>query len=306
MEAIYIEYKQEVMKCPSTSLEWKEVADGFYGRWQYPNCLGALDGKHIRIRCPPKSGSDYHNYKHFFSFALMALVDYQYCFLYIHVGQPGSNSDGGIFSRTNLYDLIVGGAAGISDPAPLPNDDHPISYHIVGDEAFALNTWMMKPYPKTTKLTRTPLKKRQQVFNYRLSRGRRVSENAFGILSTRFRCFLSPMEMLEKNAIKVVLGCCTLHNNLCERNDAEYLAQVDTEELDSVDFIPGAWRTNRAQNTFDALRAMQGQTGTRVARIQRDYLMQYFNGEAGRVEWQERYIARQEEDEDILEEETDT
>ncbi|XP_065291854.1 uncharacterized protein [Dermacentor albipictus] len=48
---------------PSTEGEWRDVASGFGSCWQFPNCLGAVDGKHVRIRCPRKAGSLYFNYK---------------------------------------------------------------------------------------------------------------------------------------------------------------------------------------------------------------------------------------------------
>ena len=71
MLAIYEVYKGEYMKCPSTPEEWKDVAKGFYEKWQFPNTIGSLDGKHIRTKAPPKSGSRSYNYKGFFSFVLM-------------------------------------------------------------------------------------------------------------------------------------------------------------------------------------------------------------------------------------------
>ena len=54
MFAIYEVYNDEYMKCPSTPEEWREVAKGFYERWQFPNTIGSLDGKHIRTKAPPK------------------------------------------------------------------------------------------------------------------------------------------------------------------------------------------------------------------------------------------------------------
>jgi len=45
---------------------WKRVADGYMDKWQFPNCLDAIEGKHVRIKTPPMSGSKYHNYKGFF------------------------------------------------------------------------------------------------------------------------------------------------------------------------------------------------------------------------------------------------
>lgn len=65
-------------QCPSTEQEWRDVADGFQSRWQFPNCIGAIDGKHVLLRPPAKSGSYFFNYKHTFSIVLMGVVDSNY------------------------------------------------------------------------------------------------------------------------------------------------------------------------------------------------------------------------------------
>ena len=64
----------DYIKCPTTEEKWREIADEFYQRWQLPNCIGAIDGKHVRIVHPQCSGSDYYNYKGFYSIVLMAIV----------------------------------------------------------------------------------------------------------------------------------------------------------------------------------------------------------------------------------------
>ncbi|KAJ8720803.1 hypothetical protein PYW08_006268 [Mythimna loreyi] len=59
--------KDEYLKFPSSAEEWKQIAEEFQNKWQYPNCVGAMDGKHIRITKPYSSGSLYYNYKKYFS-----------------------------------------------------------------------------------------------------------------------------------------------------------------------------------------------------------------------------------------------
>lgn len=178
-EAIIAEYQEEVMSCPSSPEEWLEVADGYATRWNFQNCLGALDGKHVALKCPPGSGSEYYNYKGFFSIVLMALVDAHYKFLYVNLGANGNCSDGGVFRDCNLREALEGEYAGLPPPQALKDDRTPLPFAIVGDDAFPLREWLMKPFPH--RLMSRP----ERIFNYRLSRARRVVENVFGILAHR-------------------------------------------------------------------------------------------------------------------------
>lgn len=92
-QAIYDEYKEEVFTMPEDTDGWREVANKFSTRWNFHHCLGAIDGKHIEIRKPRKTGSIYYNYKGYFSIILLVIVDADYKFLWCNIGAPGSASD---------------------------------------------------------------------------------------------------------------------------------------------------------------------------------------------------------------------
>nr|CAH7754470.1 unnamed protein product [Callosobruchus chinensis] len=81
------------MKQPTTA-DFLRISEEYNRLWDFPNCIGALDGKHIRIKYPSHSGSMFFNYKHYFSIVLQGLVDDHYRFISIDVGGYGKQSDG--------------------------------------------------------------------------------------------------------------------------------------------------------------------------------------------------------------------
>lgn len=83
------------LPAPTTETLQANAVD-FWAKWNYPNCVGAIDGKHVRVRCPPHSGSAFFNYKDFFSIVLLAIVDANCKYVAIDVGSYGREGDAGI------------------------------------------------------------------------------------------------------------------------------------------------------------------------------------------------------------------
>lgn len=167
-EALIEEFAEEVFACPTSPEQWRVISEQFGARWNFHHVLGALDGKHIAIRCPRNGGSLYYNYKGFHSIVLLALVDADYKFIWVDVGANGSASDAAVFDASELKETVEDGTIGFPEPDPLPNDDTDMPYFIIGDDAFPLRTWLMKPF------ARRNLTNDERIFNYRLCRARRI------------------------------------------------------------------------------------------------------------------------------------
>lgn len=101
------------------------------------------------------------------------------------VGAYGKNSDGGMFNDSNMGKSLKNGTFGMPKDRLITANGEPLPYVIVGDGVFPCKTYSMRPYSGRR------LSQDQRMFNYRLSRARRVSENAFGILCQKFRIFLN-------------------------------------------------------------------------------------------------------------------
>lgn len=96
-------YLKDICFVQLTEENWHNIRNGFRTRANFPNCVGAVDGKHVRIIKPTDSGSLYYNYKHYFSLVLMAVCDSDYKFTFIDVGSYGKHADSTVFEDSAFY-----------------------------------------------------------------------------------------------------------------------------------------------------------------------------------------------------------
>ncbi|CAB4013843.1 Hypothetical predicted protein [Paramuricea clavata] len=279
--ALYGTMKGNFLKTPSSVADWLVVSKEFEEKWNYPSCIGAIDGKHIAIQNPNDSGSEFYNYKHFYSVLLLAVVDANYKFIYVDAGAAGRAGDAGLFNASVLKRTLDDGSLNLPPPACVEGiPEALINYHMVGDDAFALTRNMMKPYPHRH------MDKPKRIFNYRLSRARRVVENAFGILASRFRVFLTTIKLSPQRVTYLILASCCLHNFMVDNNKHAYTSAGDVESGDHT-FLSGAWRADPPLNRLQS--CTTDRNPTRSAKQQHQLLTSYFSG-AGAVTWQDNMI----------------
>jgi hypothetical protein len=141
----------------------------------------------------------------------MAIVDSNYRFLWASCGFPGNSHDSIIFQSFELWNNITENNA-------IPNIGQTVDKTVIyplllGDSAFPLQTWMMKPY------TNAVLATKQSNFNYRLSRARMVTEGAFGQMKGRWRVLLRKMESEADQVKTTALACIVLHNICIDKGE---------------------------------------------------------------------------------------
>ena len=164
-----------------------------------------------------------------------------------------------------LREKIEDGSIGFPEAEPIEPGGPDLPYFLLGDDAFTLKTWLMKPYPLKGK------GKAYQIANYRISRGRRVVENAFGILASRFRVLGSTILVHPKRVKVIVLACVVLHNMLRRERGAGGARDLEDEVI-TCGMDDGGDGGGHDRNPANS------------AKVQRDYLKDWFNG-AGAVPW---------------------
>ncbi|XP_031329240.1 protein ALP1-like [Photinus pyralis] len=223
-QAIVLKLKPIYLKAPRTAEEWKKISQDFDQLWQFPHCVGALDGRHITFRAPISAGSYYYNYKGANSIVLLALAAANYKFIYANIGVNGRISDGGVFQNSSLSRALQDNSLSLPAPEVLPGMTEALPYVIVADDAFPLSKNLLKPYPDRG------LGNDSRIFNYRLSRARRIIENSFGILANRFRLLLNPVNLDAEKVELITLTCVVLHNFLATDNAQSYIELEEFNE----------------------------------------------------------------------------
>ena len=246
---------------PPSREEYLQIAESFWKVWNFPHCLGAIDGKHVDSQCPPNSGSLYFNYHKRYSIVLMAVCDHNYKFSLVDIGSQGKNNNAGIYANSDLN--VENGMLDIPrGTSCLNGTDMQMPYFFIGDEGFPLGNYLMRPYSGRY------LEESKNIFNYRLSRARRIIENTFGILAKKWGIYNRPIAAIPDNIIKYVFATVCLHNFF--RNEEGNIIQFKNND----EIIE-----NNKNSAVFALHI-------------RDSLCDYFMTPNGMVDWQHDYVTR--------------
>lgn len=269
---------------PSSEDEWEKIACKYNELWNFPHCIGAIDGKHVVMNAPPNSGSIYYNYKNTHSIVLMGIADAEYKLIYVDVGCNGRISDGGVFNKCSFAHALETNQLHLPRSKPLPGREVTVPYLLVADDAFALKPNILKPHSSRD------LTGLQRIFNYRLSRARRVIENVFGVMSARFRVLRSPISLDANKTRKITLACCVLHNFLMTQSSSSYAPTGIFDHFDSNGtLIPGEWRQEIPEANMHSVEHERFRYIGNDAKKIREEFEQYFVHE-GEVAWQYKHM----------------
>ncbi|GIY75387.1 putative nuclease harbi1 [Caerostris extrusa] len=262
-----------------TEDQWRRIASEMEELWQFPHCLGALDGRHVIMQAPPKTGSH--------SIVVIAVCDARYRFTFIDIGERARDNDNTLFKHSKFNRALLTGQLRIP-PAEchggMGGTDMP--YVFVADEAFPLKINIMKPYPGRTLTTD------RTIFNYRLSRAKRLIENSFGVMSARFRIYRRPIAGKVNTVETIVKTTVCLHNFLKSVEDDLPPSEKrycppgfhDSEDQNKV-VSEGSWRSVGASKGLLELSGSSADNFLRKPKQVRDAFKDYFNG-PGSVGWQ--------------------
>ena len=244
---IYHILKSHYLKLPSKQHEWEALAAKNFDAWQFPHSIAAIDGKHVIIKRPISRSSEFWNFKGFHSIVLMAMVTYDYKFLFANVGCQGRISDGAVWANCEFSKKMASSDIIFPSPKPLAKSIYPVWEHhkvlkkkmpfvIVGESAFPLTENIMKPYPAKD------LTDIQRIFNYRLSRFHRISKNTFGILVNRFGIFSKQIDHEPDTVVIIVRAAPVLHN-LMSKSTESYSPPGFADETSPDGILnEGSWR----------------------------------------------------------------
>jgi hypothetical protein len=172
----------------------------------------------------------------------------------------------------------------------LPGRTIPVPHTLVADDAFPLTRHTMKSY--ATDLNKGSPKRE---FNFRLSRARRIVENAFGLLASVLRIFRKPIEIkVESTVVDSVLTCVYLHNFLRSQPDSAtcYSPQgcFDNEDVSTGEIIRGSWVDVTSSYSGIKLLRLLPRNASRTAIQIRDKFMNYFLTIEGSIPYQNKCL----------------
>ena len=160
------------------------------------------------MRKPNEIGFQFLNYKNFFSGEITSVANADLCSISVEFRSYGLSSNSKMFKNWAFGELLEINKLNMPDPSVESSDAEELStpFVFVGDEALALSEHMVRQYPNKNL---TCLK---FIYNYRVSRARRIVECTFGILAGKWRIHPIPVDLKPNYCDSIIKACCLLHN----------------------------------------------------------------------------------------------
>ena len=170
-------------------------------------------------------------------------------------------------------------------PQPLHENRKETVFVCVGDDAFSLTNYIMKPN------SQKDLAIDNRIFKYGFLRARQISENAFGILANRWRVLRKPFSLQPEKVKIITFAILILHNWLRSESSSGRIYVppnlIDVEDLSNDEIIYGDWRSDVPTNTWFDLQPSYSRNATKQAKEIREEFKDHFMKE-GSVPWQWR------------------
>ncbi|XP_013409304.1 protein ANTAGONIST OF LIKE HETEROCHROMATIN PROTEIN 1 [Lingula anatina] len=204
------------------------IVRGFEETWGMPQCVGAMDGTHIPIVAPLEHKGDYYNRKGFYSLVAQVVCDHETRVLDVVVGWPGSVHDARVLANSNVYRKAEEGRLFPMDDQHVRNiEGIDVPLFILGDSAYPLKPYLMRPFPDNGHLNRMHTN-----YNYRHSRARMPIECCFGRTKKKWSILQYRIDFDTEFVSHLLMACFALHNiSLVHKHEMnfEFILQVEQD-----------------------------------------------------------------------------
>lgn len=196
---------------PSHPVELQRIMQGFL---PLPNCLGAVDCTHVRIKKPKKNNTGaYRDRNHNHSVTMQVTADSSLRIIDCFIGWPGSVHDARIWSNSPFVAAVKSGK--------YLNGEHVlvegvmVPQYVLGDSGYPLLPYIINPFSsEPTRLHRD--------FNYKHSSKRMCIERTFGRLKRKFPQLQSEVDLDIADVSALMHAACILHNITLVEECEEY------------------------------------------------------------------------------------
>ena len=190
----------------------------------------------------------------------MAVSDAKHRFIIVESGASGKRADANIYHKSTFAKKLRNGNLQVPPPCPVKGVQGQMPFFFVGDNAYPRSENFAIPFKGLH------LRDEEMVHNYRISRARRIVENAFGILTARFRILLRPIEGSPALVRSVILATLALHSfhlqdeESVPPNRRKYKPHgyADYMRADGK-YIYGRWRNEKPQEEASVFKKLASQ-----------------------------------------------